>query len=384
MSNFDITAAMPTRTESLFKLISEFDEIKDWTLVGGTALSIHIKHRTSEDLDFFINKNTINRNLLKKIEKINDNLQALGYTISDGKNSDEYQQDYSISGVKITYCTTSLMDLKKAIVTYNNIDIASVDAIAAMKMHTILKYRIKSRDFYDVKFLMEQEGYSFESLLGSLKEHIPNYRATIQSIENRFLKTKLNSDDEGFESLKLKDEETFESLRQYFNDKFSEKVEIDTEIMHSILIGNTELLKKYNKVKFTLQNKSLGMNLLSLNEIKKFKELKDSSFYNPLEIDFLDKSIFDYIVDLDNIKLFDETMMIIKVIPEGLTERISVLGDRDSYLSIINEHKIVNRCLEKDEATTDKILEGKNIDMDYIKKKISDKQIILKERNTDS
>lgn len=384
MSNIEITGAMPTRTEKLFKKISEFEEIKDWTLVGGTALSIHIKHRTSEDLDFFINTNKINRNLQRKIDSIKDELEKVGYVISDGNNMDEYQQDYSISGIKITFCTTYLMDLKKDIITYNNIDIANIDSIVAMKMHTLLKYRIKSRDFYDIKFLMEDQKYSFDMLLTSLKKHIPKYTATIQSIENRFLKAKLNSDDEGFESLELKKQETFKSLREYFEKVFQEKSETDIDIMNKVLHSNSTFLEKYNKTKFTFQNISLGMNLLAFGEIKKFKELKDYSFYNALETDFLDKTVFDYIVDLDNIKLFDEAMMTIKVIPDNLTERIAVLGDRDDYLHVINEHKIVNRCLDKNEATIDKVLESKIIYRDYIKKKILDKRIILKKRNLNS
>jgi len=378
MSNIKITDAMPIRTENLFKKISEFKEIKDWTLVGGTALSLHIKHRTSEDLDFFIKTNIINGNLQRKIESIKNKLVDLGYTISDGHNMDEYHQDYSISGVKITFCTTSLMDLKKHASTYNNIDIASIDSIVAMKMYTVLKYRIKSRDFYDLKFLMENQEYSFDMLLTSLKKHIPKYTATAQSIESRFLKIKLNSDDEGFESLVLKKQETFKSLRKYFEEVFQEKSRIDTSIMDQVLKGDSTFLKKYNKTKFTLQNISLGMNLLSFGEIKKFKELKDYSFYNALETDLLDKTVFDYIVDIDDIKLFDETMMTIKVIPTNLPEKITLLGDRDNYLNVINEHKLINRCLGKDEDTIKNILKDKDINPENIKEKVFIKTNFLK------
>ena len=50
-----IKKAMPEATFELFtELFSNIDYIRDWTLVGGTALSIHLQHRLSEDLDFFI------------------------------------------------------------------------------------------------------------------------------------------------------------------------------------------------------------------------------------------------------------------------------------------------------------------------------------------
>ena len=66
----DIKGSMPERTERLFEAIAKGDELKDFVLVGGTALAIHLKHRTSEDLDFFINRNFINNDLKYKIDSL--------------------------------------------------------------------------------------------------------------------------------------------------------------------------------------------------------------------------------------------------------------------------------------------------------------------------
>jgi len=41
------------KTAEVLSSISEIEEIKNFTLVGGSALSIHLHHRFSEDLDFF-------------------------------------------------------------------------------------------------------------------------------------------------------------------------------------------------------------------------------------------------------------------------------------------------------------------------------------------
>ena len=47
---------MPKQTFELFSEgFSELKEINRWTLVGGTALSIHYHHRLSEDLGFLSN-----------------------------------------------------------------------------------------------------------------------------------------------------------------------------------------------------------------------------------------------------------------------------------------------------------------------------------------
>ena len=45
--------AMPEATFELFtEGFANIDYMKRWTLVGGTALSVHLQHRLSEDLDF--------------------------------------------------------------------------------------------------------------------------------------------------------------------------------------------------------------------------------------------------------------------------------------------------------------------------------------------
>ena len=40
------------QTEEVFEQISTFECIKNYTLIGGTALALQIGHRLSEDLDF--------------------------------------------------------------------------------------------------------------------------------------------------------------------------------------------------------------------------------------------------------------------------------------------------------------------------------------------
>ena len=44
-------------------------------------------------------------------------------------------------------------------------------------MYTVLKYRIKSRDFYDIKELIDKNS-SFEEALDILKKYFPTYNET--------------------------------------------------------------------------------------------------------------------------------------------------------------------------------------------------------------
>jgi predicted nucleotidyltransferase component of viral defense system len=71
-----IKKAMPEATFELFtEGFADIDYMSKWTLVGGTALSIHLQHRLSEDLDFFIDKSTLDqerRHIEKMIRELED------------------------------------------------------------------------------------------------------------------------------------------------------------------------------------------------------------------------------------------------------------------------------------------------------------------------
>lgn len=374
---FDIENSMPKATEKLFKVISQMEEIKDFTLVGGTALAIHIKHRTSEDLDFFINKNKINTALQHKIDDMHSKLVQLGYLVSEVGENDEFQQDYNISGVKITYHVTSVTDLMQDIVKYGHINIAGKNAIAAMKMYTILKHRIKSRDFYDVKYFMEQEGCTLNDLIEKLQLHFPKYCVSQKKIEKRFLETKLNSDDEGFESLAIKNNETFEDLRAYFKKAIFEMYNNEVDFISS-LKNRPELLECKLHKKFGLTNKTLAIKLFEYHDYDNLEKVRKNPNFNPLERDTEGKNIYNHFAEAGEIKLFDDFLMIIENIPDMLKEQVGVLNRGEDFLEIIEKHRVVNRCLGKSKEIVDSILNEKNIDRDLFDKLLTEKASLLK------
>ena len=85
MSQLDIIGAMPKKTEILFEKIANENDLEDFVLAGGTALDIYIKHRTSEDLDFFINKNIISNVIKRKIDTLIERLSK-EYIITEIQN----------------------------------------------------------------------------------------------------------------------------------------------------------------------------------------------------------------------------------------------------------------------------------------------------------
>lgn len=117
--------------------------------------------------------------------------------------------------VKVTFLASSLKLLDDSI-KYKNINIANIEKIAAGKLYTILKYRIKSRDFYDVKYIMKYYKLEFCQIFDLMKKHYGRVNFSEEIINTRFLKMPLNIDDEGFESLQLKEKESFKTLRDFF------------------------------------------------------------------------------------------------------------------------------------------------------------------------
>lgn len=83
--------------------------MKKWTLVGETALSVHLQHRLSEDLDFFIEKSTLDQERTS-IERMISHLDEQGYNCVQTHNNSE-SLDYEIEGVKVTFFASGVKNL---------------------------------------------------------------------------------------------------------------------------------------------------------------------------------------------------------------------------------------------------------------------------------
>ena len=61
--------ALAQKTKNVLIILSKLEELKQFTFVGGSALSVYLKHRMSEDLDFFSWENELrNEALLREIK----------------------------------------------------------------------------------------------------------------------------------------------------------------------------------------------------------------------------------------------------------------------------------------------------------------------------
>jgi hypothetical protein len=119
------------------------DHLKDFILVGGTALSLQLGHRISIDLDFFSQLGFDEQLLAQYLER--DKGLQLDYL---HKNTVKGQ----IAGIKIDFITHTYPNVRDPLIT-EHIRMAGLEDIAAMKLNAIAGNGTRLKDFVDIAFL---------------------------------------------------------------------------------------------------------------------------------------------------------------------------------------------------------------------------------------
>lgn len=147
-------------------------------LSGGTALSLQIGHRESEDLDFFT-KGDFRPEVLQEALVTYGPLQQT--ELADGT------LNTFIQGVKLQFLKYPYLMIEP-LHNWNAIQLSSVADIACTKLQTI-GMRGSKKDFIDIYFLLQQ--YSLEDLLQLLKKKYPN----VEYSQTHILKSLVYFDD---------------------------------------------------------------------------------------------------------------------------------------------------------------------------------------------
>ncbi len=141
-------------TTSIFEAVSRLDCVKPYLLVGGTALSLQIGTRQSEDLDFM--KWRVSKN--EKMEVAWYQIERELATVGDIQHKDILDIDhveYVVSGVKFSFYACPKYSPVDVPVNYlNNLRLADVKSIGAMKMEVMLR-RSSFRDYYDIYSILK-------------------------------------------------------------------------------------------------------------------------------------------------------------------------------------------------------------------------------------
>lgn len=141
-------------TSNIFEAVSKLECIKPYVLVGGTALSLQIGTRQSEDLDFMKWRTHPKEKMEVSWLQIEKELGTIG-EIQHKDLLDIDHVEYIVSGVKLSfYACDKYSPVKKNIDFFNNLKIADIKSIGAMKMEVMLR-RSHFRDYYDIYSILK-------------------------------------------------------------------------------------------------------------------------------------------------------------------------------------------------------------------------------------
>lgn len=224
MFNLD---SLPEQTRRVFDQLAGNPLLRDFTLIGGTALALRIGHRRSEDLDFWIPAERMDKSLISDVVRLAQQagLHAqLATPHSDivaakinGHDLLSCAQDYAIGGVKVTFFARADAAFRhfdtfpRAPDSNTSFRIMDVDGLFAMKAY-VIHQRVRSRDLFDLKTLI-QNGKSIADILQAGPAADP--ACSIEYAKSVLMgDVPLDKADEGFDSIGVT--EKIDSIYSFF------------------------------------------------------------------------------------------------------------------------------------------------------------------------
>ena len=200
----NLNCLLPKTKTLLLKMLDSCTFLDKYVLVGGSALTLHLCHRKSEDLDFFTYENSFNKKEIFEYLKSFENREILNQT--------DEQIDLLVDGVKVTFFNANWEFLKpKRIERFN---LASLESIAAMKVN-VLFLRAKYRDYYDLYFLIKKS-MSIEKVFESSLHVVDGVNFKLFTVAILYID---DIDDDNIEYLEPIEVLDKKEIRDFFQDK---------------------------------------------------------------------------------------------------------------------------------------------------------------------
>lgn len=150
-------------TGLIFDKISQLECIKPYILVGGTALSLQIGKRQSEDLDFMKWRTSKADKMEVDWPAIKKELETIA-PIEHLNLMDIDHVEFVVAGVKVSfYACPRYSPVTSPVLIQNNLYVADLLSIGAMKMEVMMR-RSNFRDYYDIYSLL-QHGVEFRPMV---------------------------------------------------------------------------------------------------------------------------------------------------------------------------------------------------------------------------
>jgi len=200
--------ALAQKTKKVLIALFKLEELSQFTFVGGSALSVYLKHRISEDLDFISWGNELrNETLLRKIK----DTFPKGFKI---ETLNKKQLNLKIEDVKITFFANNWEELKKNEKLAGNINIAPIQLLTGMKINSLF-LRAKFRDYYDL-YVINKEKYTIEQMYEIIKAYMPEINKKLFQTALVFID---DIEDDNIDHLKPKYDVNPDKIRKIFEEQ---------------------------------------------------------------------------------------------------------------------------------------------------------------------
>lgn len=235
--------SLAPQTGKIIEAISMLDCIKPFVLVGGTALSLQLHARQSEDLDFMRWKDGPNDTLDIGWPNIKKQLETVGsVTNTDILGFD--QALFVVEGVKVSFYAAPRYRIPTMheISLFNNLRIADIESIGVMKLETMSR-RSNFRDYYDIYSIMKQ-GCDINKIIPLALAH-SEHRLKTKGLISILTNGDLFRKDEKFARLKPVYDVNSNDIENYIKYKLQKNTLGESEQKHSdIDCSNPESIKK--------------------------------------------------------------------------------------------------------------------------------------------
>ena len=197
----NLKCLLPDTESLLLKMIGSCNFLEKYVLVGGSALSMHLCHRKSEDLDFFTYEDSFDKQEIFAYIQSFKNKEILNQT--------EEQVDVLLDGVKVTFFNAQWKFLQP--MKIQKFNLSSLESIATMKIN-VLFLRAKYRDYYDIYFLAKS-GMSLKKMFACSLDILDGINFKLFSVALLYTD---DIEDDNIAYLEPSESVTKEKIRAYF------------------------------------------------------------------------------------------------------------------------------------------------------------------------
>lgn len=208
------------KTSTIIEPISKLECIKPYLLTGGTALSLQLDHRLSEDLDFMKWRTSRNEKMEVDWPVIKRELEQIG-TVQHMDILDFDHVEFIVDDVKLSfYASPRKSPVWKPQDYLNNIRLADINAIMIMKLEVMLR-RNKFRDYYDIYSILKNSPINIHD---AIKEAVKHSNYVLKS--SNLMRILTNPDrfktDSNFRLLHPKYDVSNKDIAEFIRIKFNE------------------------------------------------------------------------------------------------------------------------------------------------------------------